>query len=612
MCSIWFAFELISFFLGCYWHPTLVVAAAVPVGVILSTWMHFLLQLIWPLGSALSCFVICLQCVIGHAFRARKRRRVWWKMPRTFYFFVGSCVLLFGFACHCTFLRGGLFSQGTAYSDLPFHMNLVSSFAFGANSNRTSFWPFQTPFYAGETLVYPIIPDFHAATLLASGASMRMSMLIPSLGLLLSLTIALYHLAMMFTNVRYVPEIATALFFLAGGSGWRVFFDASIKWNETQGLNTNYIHYLGTHNAFWIHPLMHFLLPQRSAMFSMPLCVVTVIALQHCTSRVFLFMCGFFVSLMPMVSGHSFLTMCLYAGFVALFDFPWLQPRRWINSIETWLRFALPILLLGIPQCAMFVRRASHGSKGFMEIEAIWDRYHGMVNMWWESLSIFVCVALVHSWLILNRTQRKMYAPAFFVFILANFVRFQPVPMDNTKVFIAGWYPMACSCVGLFFARLIEKGHFLKVISVLLAAGSVVSGIMCICKSLAWPFDLFSSTGWQCGLWSIENTPVDAIFLTGSFPATPPTCIAGRIGFVTYIGWVVSHGISPDHMQKSNEMWTSHAPKTFRDNNVKYIYHDSSSGRNLTISRHDPEWLNVFHTHDADIWELVSDVSRPS
>ncbi len=59
---------------------------------------------------------------------------------------------------------------GSVYADLPFHLNLLSSFVYGCNQQATAFSSLLSPFYSGEHLAYPYIPDFYSAALVAAGS----------------------------------------------------------------------------------------------------------------------------------------------------------------------------------------------------------------------------------------------------------------------------------------------------------------------------------------------------------------------------------------------------------------------------------------------------------
>jgi hypothetical protein len=72
----------------------------------------------------------------------------------------------------CSLPRRGLRefrTGGTTWADLPFHLNIVSSFLYGANENATVLKPLASVFYSNATLAYPFLPDFHAAFNVAAG-----------------------------------------------------------------------------------------------------------------------------------------------------------------------------------------------------------------------------------------------------------------------------------------------------------------------------------------------------------------------------------------------------------------------------------------------------------
>ena len=58
---------------------------------------------------------------------------------------------------------------GTVYGDMPFHLNIINSFLHGVNRHATLFTGFQAVFFADAGLVYPFIPDWHIAVLVAAG-----------------------------------------------------------------------------------------------------------------------------------------------------------------------------------------------------------------------------------------------------------------------------------------------------------------------------------------------------------------------------------------------------------------------------------------------------------
>jgi hypothetical protein len=67
----------------------------------------------------------------------------------------------------------GVYVGGTVYGDMPFHLNVVNSFLVGVNRHASVFEGFKAVFFADAPLVYPVIPDWHVAVLVAAGRCAR-------------------------------------------------------------------------------------------------------------------------------------------------------------------------------------------------------------------------------------------------------------------------------------------------------------------------------------------------------------------------------------------------------------------------------------------------------
>jgi hypothetical protein len=437
----------------------------------------------------------------------------------------------------------------------------------------------------------------------------------PSFALAMSLMCSLYHLARQFSTTKFVAEGALVLFCCAGGDGWKRLFLDPNKFDSGQKLNTNYGHNFGDHETFWIHPIIHFLFPQRSGMFSITLVVVVTIAIIEASgpryrNKRLMFIAGLSVSLIPMTSGHSFLAICILAAFFAIKTCPWLRPRKWVKFLIGWIVFSIPIIVIGLPQSLVFVSRAKRGS--FIQCEVIWKDYgpatvRTCLWMWWESLSIFLIIALFHCWFHMNEFQTDAYIPAFCTFLLANILRFQPGAMDNTKVFIVAWYPLACCAVSQFLVTFFSRT---KILTVLLAFGATISGTLCIGKCLGMPWPVFSPQEMGAGLWAVENTPLESVFLTMNYPGVPVTAIAGRTGLMTFPGWAWTHGIyDRSRATLMSEMWRTASAKLFRDSNTKYVLKIMARQKEqFNVSHWDPGWSCVFSVLDVEVWEVVDEL----
>jgi hypothetical protein len=224
--------------------------------------------------------------------------------------------------------------------------------------------------------------------------------------------------------------------------------------------------------------------------------------------------------------------------------------------------------------------------------------------MWWESLSLFVFISLFHCWFSFQGSQISMYLPAFGVFIVANFVRFQPGAMDNTKIFIAAWFPLACCAVAHFLLSIVHRA---RTLAFALFIASTVSGTLCVLKSLSIPYPIFSSQELDVAIWSIENTPIESVFLTAIYPGIPVTSIAGRTALMTFPGWAWTHGIYNTTRHADIErMWQTADPAMFVAVATNYALRIQSRQQDKwEVDPGDSRWLKVFAYKDIEVWEVV-------
>lgn len=222
--SAWLGFEISQELCAETWDYLSVLGCGIPLGFTLSSWLFFFARHILPHGSGTGLFMSIVMGGVAVALNMRrpKKKRGLRKLSGEFLVLMSVLMCLLYRVTDISMLKNGTASSGTTFSDIPFHGSLITSFAYGGNSGKGEM---QTPFYLGESLCYPIIPDFHSATLIRfGGCSLRVSISVPTMMLLLSVIIGIHSLAGQFTRRRYVPELAVVAYFLASGSGWRYFF----------------------------------------------------------------------------------------------------------------------------------------------------------------------------------------------------------------------------------------------------------------------------------------------------------------------------------------------------------------------------------------------------
>src|ERR1700752_3772284 len=158
------------------------------------------------------------------------------------------------------------------FGDLPFHLSVITSFAFGNN------FPPEDPTYAGVRFTYPFLSDFASAIFVKAGADLRQSMFIENLVLALSFVGLLHRWALVMLKDRLAAIITPLLVLLNGGFGWVLLFTKA---------DTNEFGLLGVLQNLppsftvipqttwrWGNAISALLIPQRGFLMGLPLAVL--------------------------------------------------------------------------------------------------------------------------------------------------------------------------------------------------------------------------------------------------------------------------------------------------------------------------------------------------
>src|SRR5258705_3930980 len=112
------------------------------------------------------------------------------------------------------------------FGDLPFHLSVITGFAYGQN------FPPDDPTYSGVRFTYPFLSDFVSAIFVRCGADLRQSMFIENFMLALAFVGLLHRWALVMLRDRFAAVITPLLILLNGGFGWVLLFS---KWGTNGG-----------------------------------------------------------------------------------------------------------------------------------------------------------------------------------------------------------------------------------------------------------------------------------------------------------------------------------------------------------------------------------------
>lgn len=438
------------------------------------------------------------------------------------------------------------YARGAVFGDLPFHLNLISSFAYGCNYNRSSLFSVVTPFFSGEPLAYPFIPNYYSAVIhRCCNVSLHECIVIPSIVFAFALFVVLSRIVFLFSKNDLACILAPYLFIMGGGTGFLNYFNPKLK----SLFYTDFVHQLGAgKNGCWLQPVIHILLPQRASLYSLPIA----------WGVIFLFMSnnplkmdirlyvgiGLLVASLAQVQAHSVIALGQWGMVYALI---FLFKSR--NSERAYLIYnfgslSIVAICLGLFQIFPYLGRASNN---LMRFQWIWkDSNVSVFQFWWNGLGCFIVISLFNGIVVLNNIQLNLYLPSIIVFLLGNYIMYQPWNLDNTKVFNAAFIPLAVAVVANFFSYMKRKTKiYMAPVFFVLFISCCLSGFLSLRMAYVEKYSIWETSdhAFELGEWIKNNTPHDSIWVTDQWHAHPVSSIAGRQILIGYGGWIHSHGL---------------------------------------------------------------------
>jgi hypothetical protein len=543
---------------------------------LLATTTIFILALALLLFRQIRCQV--LTDISGSADRlCQVYRRRGWREVRWFIFYSLLVVLLWRVFDRAMFeSKGEVFTAfANNLGDLPFHLQVISSFAHGDN------FPPEDPTYAGVRFTYPFISDVIAATFVRCGARLRESMFVENIVLILSLVGVLHRWTWELTKNRMACRLAPLLLLFGGGFGWVVFVRDVAHLSE--GLLQFLAHpphdyMMGSDLWRWGDPLTTLLVPQRSLLLGLPVavCVFTqwwlafqkeedsaensaemalvsdspaAAALpamntrpssyQANQSRIRRMMAaGAMAGLLPLVHAHTFLVVIAVASCLALLF------RRWFS----WAVFFSTAVVVAAPEL-MWLARGSVKAQSYLGWHVGWESgTHNVLWFWFVNTGAFVPLLVAA---LLWRDKKYLveprllyyYLPFLLCLIVPNLVKLAPWPWDNIKILIY-WYVGSLPFVALVLAFWSRKNRVWRIAACVFFLVLVLAGALDIWRAIGGTtsYREFDRDQIELAGEIRQKTPARALVLHAP-TFNSPVFLTGRRSLLGYPGWAWSRGL---------------------------------------------------------------------
>jgi hypothetical protein len=487
------------------------------------------------------------------------------------------------------------------FGDLPFHLSVITSFAYGNN------FPPEDPTYAGVRFTYPFISDFVSAIFVGCGADLRESMFIENFILALAFVGLVHRWALVMLRDKLAAVITPLLVLLNGGMGWVLLFD---KAGQNEGGLFGVLRDLPPSFTVipettwrWGNAISALLVPQRGFLMGLPLAVfaftqwwiatdkrqvtdVTAgkktragsskksLPAEQSSTRFSpasrrMIAAGVAAGLLPLVHAHSFVVVMMVAGCLALLQIRW---REWIT-------FFVVASMIAIPQLLWSTSHSAVDAGSFFAWEVGWD--HGQDNpiwFWFKNTGIFIplifaAVLMRGEKYLVGKRLLLFYLPFTLCFIIPNFVKLAPWIWDNIKV-LYYWWLASAPLVALLLARLWRQGPIRRTIAIVLFVCVTLAGILDVAGITlrSVQYQVFDTAGIRFAELVKERTPPRALIVHAPVHNTP-IFLTGRRSLMGYPGHIWTHGLQ--FVQREAEikriyLGSPDADQLLRNYNIEY------------------------------------------
>ena len=547
---------------------------------------------LWALASSLALALICALFPRGKRAPDEKGKAL---SARFALALVIPAAILAGYLQYTHTLReidGALYSGQSTYGDLCMHL----SFATGLIGQS---YPPEYTLLPGATLGYPFLVDALSATMILFGTPVSLSFAVPGTVMIFLIDLGFVIFSWELTHRKSATALAFALFLFNGGLGFLQtgasgagLLNALFGYYQTP---TN----LPDMNLRWVNALCDLLIPQRTLMAGW-MCVIPALylltrAMKRRRLRDFVGL-GLWAGPMVMIHTHSFLAL----GAISLGALADRLIRGRGERAKTLLLFGV----YGVIACAVacpqlmiwtFPQTLNGGSLKLLFNWVNNDGNGGLIDpyfvFWIKNVGLVYVLIWAAGLSARTRSARALSLGALALYLLAEFVVFQPNVYDNNKLFYVAFLtmlPLAADFAVRLFARLRGlRGR--AVLAAFFVAFSVLSGGIsiareCVSGAKGYNYQLFSRANTEAAEFIRENTPADAVFLTANHHNNPVASLAGRKIICGSSLYLYFHGL--DYRRNEADVclmlaYPEEYAELFEQYGVDYVF-VSSYERNMT------------------------------
>ena len=429
---------------------------------------------------------------------------------------------------------GSLWVGQSTYGDLAMHLGFVESLF------RQGQFPPEYSIFPGQQLNYPFLVDAASASLRFFGLSLRASVILPSLVMLLCVFWGFWLLADQITGKLVSDLFSWLLFVFNGGFGFALFLGKYPFSSIFTGYYTTPTNYYAE-DIRWVNVICDMLIPQRTTMAGWCVLLAAVYllllaveqAVQGKGKREILILSVLAAS-MPMIHTHSFLALGILSAVWFFCALP--HAKRQGNApvlFRNYVFYGLICLLLAAPQIMKWTMD-SVSTGNLLKGNLGWVvGANGAIRNGFLFYTVNCGLVFLAMWptlFFLRGEKLSIFLGAAAIFVLSNLIAFQPNLYDNNKLLYV-WFMLTDILVCDWLCRAfsgIERLWLRRALAVLLVLFGTFSGLLSIARETVSNYRLLSGEQVAAADFITEHTEPDALFLTATNHNNAVSVLTGR------------------------------------------------------------------------------------
>lgn len=462
------------------------------------------------------------------------------------------------------------------FGDLPFHLSVITGFAYGNN------FPPEDPTYAGVRFTYPFLSDFVSAIFVKCRADLEQSMFLENLILGVSFVGVVHRWALVLLRDKLAAIITPVLILLNGGFGWVMLYTKEAESTQLLSFLTKVPSFTIIPETTWRwgNAISTLLIPQRGFLMGLPLAVMVFTqwwlaaddetdrevsiakgsdrktkkhqasrdsSIQHGSLRRMIG-AGVIAGLLPLAHAHTFVVVMAMGGCLALIQ------RRW----RDWFAFFAAASLIAGPQLLWSTSHSAVNASSFFAWEIGWDRgTENPIFFWFKNTGLFIPLILVAVLMrgktyLISKRLLLFYLPFTLCFVVPNFLKMAPWIWDNIKVLFY-WWVASAPLVAMLLSRLWQDNAVRRLIAVLLFACLTLAGGLDVAKIALTSdkYGIFDMAGVRFAE-LVKSTTAPRSLILHAPVHNEPIFLTGRKSLMGYPGHIWTHGL--EFVQRENDI----------------------------------------------------------